>query len=522
MHKNRIRYIIILMSLALIGLIGLQFYWVKNAMGLQELHFNQNVNLALNEVVDKLEKKEAAGFLARRIQNIIPRQGQANGGQSPNVRIYSNGMHFEGFVNINGSDTSGRSYKKVIIKKERQGSLVKTESRLIINGTEMETGSEFNILKEFLDTLGQITVKNKLLLDIFKDLNMGEDIRERIDPEELDSLIRVSLANHGANAAFEWGIYNKHMNNFLLPSPDTDVERLMQSPFRFNLYPSSIYPKPDFLTLYFPGKSNFLLKKMWLVLMSSAVFILLIVFSFSYTTLGLIRQKKLSEVKTDFINNMTHEFKTPVSTILLASEALKEAGIRQNEERFNRLVNIIHDENNRIGGHVEKVLQLAAMEKGNFKISPEESDIHHLITEVVESMNIQAENRQGKIQTFLNAENPRIRADEFHFSNVIRNLLDNALKYCENIPDISVRTSNEGNKLLLSVEDNGIGLSKEQQGKVFDKFYRAATGNVHDVKGFGLGLHYVKTIVEMHGGTIKVKSEKGKGSNFEILLDNIT
>jgi two-component system phosphate regulon sensor histidine kinase PhoR len=244
----------------------------------------------------------------------------------------------------------------------------------------------------------------------------------------------------------------------------------------------------------------------------------LIIFCFAYTVLTVFRQKKLSDMKTDFINNMTHEFKTPVSTILLASEALKDPEIIKDPPRLSRLSGIIYDENNRIGSQVERVLQLAAMEKGDFKLNVNEINLHELIKKVIESISIQVENKKGKITYEPDLSKIMIEGDVLHLSNVLYNLLDNANKYCSVEPDIRISTNNTREGVTIIVEDNGIGMNKEQLSKIFEKFYRVPTGNLHNVKGFGLGLSYVKTIVEMHGGTIKVKSEKNKGSRFEIHL----
>jgi two-component system phosphate regulon sensor histidine kinase PhoR len=255
------------------------------------------------------------------------------------------------------------------------------------------------------------------------------------------------------------------------------------------------------------------------VLASSAGLILLVIFCFGYTIYTILRQKKLSDMKTDFINNMTHEFKTPVATITLASEALKDPSLVADKERMQRLASIIYDENKRIGSHVERVLQLAAMEKGSFKLNPVEVDMHRLINNVVESVSLQVEAHGGQITCKLDAINPLFKADELHFSNVLYNLLDNAIKYCKEAPEVQISTCNLNGQLVVTIDDNGIGLTKEQQARVFEQFYRVPTGNLHDVKGFGLGLHYVKSVVEMHGGTVRVKSNKDKGSSFEIVLN---
>jgi two-component system phosphate regulon sensor histidine kinase PhoR len=245
---------------------------------------------------------------------------------------------------------------------------------------------------------------------------------------------------------------------------------------------------------------------------------LIIIFSFYYTVMTVFRQKKLSDMKTDFINNMTHEFKTPVATILLASEALKDPAVTDDKDRLKRLAGVIYDENKRIGSQVERVLQLAAMEKGEFRLNLTNFDFHEMVNKVADNIAIQVENKNGQIVRSLNARKTLINADELHLSNVLYNLLDNANKYCPGTPEIKIITEDEAGGLLLAVEDNGIGMTREQQARVFEKFYRVPTGNVHNVKGFGLGLNYVKTIVDMHGGAIKLKSEKNKGSRFEVFL----
>jgi two-component system, OmpR family, phosphate regulon sensor histidine kinase PhoR len=523
MSGKKIKLIIALMSVALIGLIALQLYWVDNALHLQELQFNQNVNLAMNEVVDKLEKEEAAGFIASRLRKLSPGEVFIPGKDKNGMRVYSRKIHMEGKIEVDSAvKGKQKTYRKFIFSNVPEKGYRHSE-QIIIDGKEIRDSVSLSeipdkeVLRTFFDSVA-IGSSSELLRGIFRDLNFSIDLGSDVNPRRLDSLIRVSLANHNAGAEFQWGVYNARLGNFMLPGEGADVSKLSQSPYKVHLYPGSIFPKPDYLTLYFPGKSNFLYKRMGFVMSSSVLLILLIIYCFSYTVLTLLRQKKLSEMKTDFINNMTHEFKTPVSTILLASEALKEPDVVQDRERFNRLVGAIHEENNRIARHVERVLQLAAMEKGNFRLNPAEVDLHELITGVTESMSIQAEHKGGTIRTELAAARSTVMADPLHFSNVIRNLLDNAIKYCIDPPDIRIATADAGDRVVITVEDNGIGLTREQQARIFEQFYRVPTGNLHDVKGFGLGLHYVKTIVEMHEGTIRVKSEKGRGSIFEITL----
>ena len=221
-------------------------------------------------------------------------------------------------------------------------------------------------------------------------------------------------------------------------------------------------------------------------------------------------------MKTDFINNMTHEFKTPVSTIMIASEALRDNDLVPDKNRVTRLANIIFEENERLGSHIERVLNIARIEKDDFKLEKKPVDVNEMINAVVDSMALKIQKHHVNLNMQLNAENPVINGDELHFSNVIYNLIDNAIKYSFENPDITVSTYNKNGHIVIKVADKGIGMSRDQQAKIFEQFYRIPTGNLHDVKGFGLGLSYVNTVVKRLNGMITVKSEKEKGSEFEL------
>jgi two-component system phosphate regulon sensor histidine kinase PhoR len=296
---------------------------------------------------------------------------------------------------------------------------------------------------------------------------------------------------------------------------------LRTSEFQVQLFPNDILgnEEKDYLAVHFPDQTRGLtLAGIAPVLGSSALFLLLIMGCFGFTLLALMKQKKLSDMKTDFINNMTHELKTPIATISIASEALKDDHVRSESVRVERFVNIIHDENKRLAGHVEKVLQAAQMDRGELNLKFVPTDAHELIETVADSLALQLEQKQGRIELCLEAHTPIVQADEAHFRNVLVNLLDNANKYSPDTPHIIVSTRNTAQALVLTIQDNGIGMTREAQKQIFEKFYRVPTGNRHDVKGFGLGLNYVKTIVEAHGGTVSVKSEQSKGSTFEVVM----
>jgi two-component system phosphate regulon sensor histidine kinase PhoR len=250
----------------------------------------------------------------------------------------------------------------------------------------------------------------------------------------------------------------------------------------------------------------------------SSIVMLVVIFFFVYTLFVILKQRRLSEVQNDFINNMTHEFKTPLATIAISSEVLKDPSIAKNPERLLNYATIIENESQRLKQQVERVLQMAQTEKADVGLKKERQDIHELIKEAVGNHTAALASKRGEVRLALSATNCNILADKLHFTNVIGNLLDNAIKYCEKEPRIAITTSNSQASIQIEISDNGIGISSENQKKIFARFYRVPTGNLHDVKGFGLGLNYVKLIVEAHKGRISVQSTPGKGSIFTIVL----
>lgn len=252
---------------------------------------------------------------------------------------------------------------------------------------------------------------------------------------------------------------------------------------------------------------------MWSIFGSSILLILMIGGIFYSSINTMMRQKNLSLIKNDFINNMTHEFKTPISTISLAVEVMKDGQINKNPTKY---LNIIKDENSRLGSQVEKVLQMALLDKGEVKLEQTDVNIHEIIEQVSQNLGVQIEQKEGILDLHLNAEDPEFAADEVHMTNIIYNLLDNANKYSNGKPEIEVSTVNIPKGIRISINDKGIGMTKENVAKIFDKFYRVSTGNVHDVKGFGLGLSYVKKMVDLHNGQILVSSKPGEGTTFEL------
>ena len=254
------------------------------------------------------------------------------------------------------------------------------------------------------------------------------------------------------------------------------------------------------------------------MILSSSIFFLMVVAAFILSFQIIFKQKKLSDMKTDFINNMTHELKTPIATISIASEMLKDNSISQSKDNREKYASIIFDENKRLYNHVEQVLQIARLEKGELQLNLDDRDLHTIISTTASRFNLILEEMNGKIELNLNAEHSILKVDEMHFTNVINNLIDNAIKYNDKSPLIKINTFNIITGIQIEVQDNGVGLSKEDQQKVFEKFYRVSKGNVHDTKGFGLGLSYVQSIVEKHNGKVWVESKLKEGSKFIIQL----
>ena len=327
-----------------------------------------------------------------------------------------------------------------------------------------------------------------------------------------------SLQNQGIDIDFNYGVIDGENNKIILTNSNDTQNEIIKSEFRTNLFTRDIIPTENYLAVYFPDQQTFLIGKIWFSLASSILLVLVIIAIFGYALYTIMKQKKISEIKNDFINNMTHEFKTPISTVSLACEALQDDDVQKTDTFLKRYISIIDAENKRLGLQVEKVLQMATLEKRDFELKLEKLDVHEVIDRALGNINIQMEKRDGVIKKQLGASSKKVIADEVHLTNIIYNLLDNANKYSGEKPEITIATKNKNDGIVVEISDKGIGMSKEVMNRIFEKFYREPTGNIHNVKGFGLGLTYVKTILDALGGSINVKSDIAKGSTFEIYL----
>ncbi len=483
MNPKRIRLIIGLMSLALVGLISLQVYWIGWNIRLNEVKFDTDVFDALNKVASRLQYN--AEMKVQEALNASRRQ--SNSEANRNIREAAKYLE------------NGFASRKV-------GS----NDSLPNPVGEGETFEENINRWEYMKVIQLVDAK---------------PLAERISLDMLNRSVREEIESRGIKSIYQYGVYSTARNSYVIVNDHFVVEdngpqvahggapTLFNSPYKVALFTQDI-ESPGYLSLYFPNRTRLVLQSVLGTLLLSIIFTGIILFCFWYTIQVIYRQKQLSEMKTDFINNMTHEFKTPIATISLAADSISSPKILNSPDKIKRFIDIIRQENRRMNSQVEKVLQVAVIDKKDFELSVGELNMHEVIQQAVDNFSLQIENREGNLEVDFQAQNPIIEGDSTHIASIIHNLLDNANKYSPDKPHIIVSTRNVPIGLEITVQDRGLGISKEARKHVFDKFYRVHTGNLHDVKGFGLGLSYVKAIMTAHKGLVDVHSELGKGSSF--------
>ncbi|MFC0655365.1 sensor histidine kinase [Mongoliitalea lutea] len=561
MSKFQMNVIIVMMTLASIGLIGFQYYWVRNAFKINEERFEQNVYQSLFSTVNQLEKGETSEiflsylakdpnlqeFLFQKIEPIDiqirtrpmqPRRPSVRDSMMqlniPNVSqrfrriIQSRGLEInvlsdlEQFFlyltpEIASSMFTPDEMEILLQEKERQLQYLDQTETAFSRRRGQEVVTEYNIA-DALEKIRRANMKIEAMNQAWAELLEGQKkILSRLDTAQVRQLFRNQLNERGIEQRFELAIVEDAKD--LIPlTKILDTVGLVTNGIQAKLFPADILGKDNFLIVNFPEKRRYILQQIWIPLISSLLFLGIVIFCFVYAIRVIIMQKKLSEIKNDFINNMTHEFKTPIATVSLAVEALQDPAFASQDSFRKRYLNIIKDENKRLGTQVEKVLQAATLDKEELKLKLEEIDLLEIVKKIKSQFSLQVENKGGKITLENSAADSLMKGDAFHIAHIINNLLDNALKYTPTNPTILIKLWEEGNMLCVSVKDNGVGMSKEAVKKIFEKFYRVPTGNIHDVKGFGLGLAYVKTMVEAHQGQVTVSSDLGKGSTFTIKL----
>jgi two-component system, OmpR family, phosphate regulon sensor histidine kinase PhoR len=476
MNKKIIWIVSVCMGLAMTALILVQAFWLKNAWLVKEKQFNQLIYSSMIDIERQIERHEATDLIVRE-----------NERQTRDSSVFSLTVpgSVGGPANQAGNKKSDKNVKIDPDKKKQMVDWIKNR-------------------REFV---------NRVIAGMFY---KSAEIEKRISPQVLDQIIHDVIKTNGIDLHYEYAVirYNNEIayssQNFS-PAEEADY-------YTVQLFPEDVIANSNSLAIYFPSKQNFLFRSLSYLAISSLLLTLAIVASFGVTIIVILRQKRLSEIRNDFVSNMTHELKTPISTISLASQMLGDKSIPPEIKNTEQISKIIAEECRRLGNQVEKVLQTAVFDKGKLRLRLVEVDMHEVISSVIENFSIQVKSRNGKIAAGLNAENFILHIDQVHITNVLSNLLDNAIKYCNRDPEIYIETSNRGEFLLILVRDNGIGISKADQKRVFEKFYRVPTGNVHTVKGFGLGLSYVKMIIEEHQGYVDLDSELYTGSTFKIYL----
>lgn len=500
MRKKQIIVLGVVLGLSLIGLILMQARYFQTAFQLKKAQFDYTVNRALDEVIAYIEEKDKLNEVKRGGEKLEQEQvGEQEGRYidkdhqtplktegdmvvSPNVKLIDCDEEIQQTNDFLGKNNN--SGLKTSLQKYRQA------------------------IKEKLGTDYELVLKRKWE-------NSGLTVEEKIKGMDLDlqTVISQRLRNNGIKTDFEYAVKEK----------DRFIE---MSQHFFNRHSDYSYNKQMFfggaksqasLYLIFPEYIQDAPSSVFLLL-PSLIITLLLVLCFGFCIAVIIRQKKLSAIKNDFINNMTHEFKTPIATISLAAQMLKDPAVQQTPDTIDHIAGIVRDESKRLTYQVEKVLQTALFTETRMKLKLKNVNLNELIEGLLTKFSLRIEDRRGQLYGHLDAERDEVLADEVHITNVVSNLLDNAIKYCIKAPEVSVYTRNKGDEIIISVIDNGIGIAAKEQKLIFERFYRVSTGNLHDVKGFGLGLSYVKKIVDAHGGRIEVESALDKGSRFDIIL----
>ncbi len=514
------------MSISLIGIISVQLYWSKNAIDSKDVQFGGDVKKALARVSERLQIKEQDLYY-NKIQNFIETKRFLNKAQIKNFLIQQ----------IDTTTKSRFSFGTTIIEEDfkipvldildkngfydNDSIVVKRFTKksdffkgtLIINDNDFKGAFKDNTFSS-IDRVEDLD--KKLLSDVFKDFYKKTfPIEDRINNRELNIILKEELNRYNINIDFKYGVYNNGLATKLKSGYYTiDTQNSISYPLFITEEGIS-----DF-TLYidFPEKTKHILSDISYILLLSLFFIFIIIVAFSGSLYQLVKQKKISEIKTDFINNMTHEFKTPISTSGIAAQVFLESELVQKDSRLNQYAHILKSQINRLNDQVERVLEIAKAGQKGINLNKEEINLNEFITEIAMNNKEETNQQNGNIKVILPKEQLFVYADQVHFKNAINGLIDNARKYSETAPQIKISLEQLGKQIKLSVSDNGPGIPKEHQANIFDKFYRIPKGNIHDVKGFGLGLYYINSVCKQHRWSIQLDSEWDKGSTFTIKM----
>ncbi|MEM7372958.1 MAG: HAMP domain-containing sensor histidine kinase [Bacteroidota bacterium] len=519
MKLIRIYLIIGLMAVSLFGIVGVQVNQILNAMALNENNFKASVNDALNQVVQDLEGAEMMTSIVRvsreldlytdhpfrtpeddervSITLLMPPEGEPQGFRRQKVKIRDSLAIItekEAFISMDSGMWAGGPASQLWVGDGMTNDSIQSTFRFHGHPDMVK------IVQRTLDNLSSVNM----------------NIEDRIDSVQVDTLLGEALLNQGIGQQFHFLVMTQG-DEIVFMSEDSEGQHFYQENHKVRLFPHMESDR-SYLYVSFPDRTFHALTSIWVEALASLIFSGIILFCFWLTIRTIIRQKELSEMKNDFINNMTHELKTPIATISLAADALNNPRMAGSQEGIARYTRIIKEENQRMHKQVERVLQAARFQRKEIVLNKVDVDAHQLIQQALHSIDLQVQQRKGEIHLRLDASETVLHGDQQHISNMIHNLLDNALKYSQEQPFILIRTYNEEEQFVIEVIDRGQGISKTDQARIFDRFFRVSTGNLHEIKGFGLGLSYVKEMADAHEGSVSVQSVLGKGSTFTIKL----
>lgn len=524
MKKSTIWLLAAVMAVTFFGLLSLQINYFRASLKMRNDQFDEAVRRSLYQVSKNLELEQTRKYLYQEATDFHNKEGiyknmPATGANGEKIITHSQTIKI---TDNNGDPIMNMEYNISQTTKTKPSRYAPNSAK----GSNALAQASYNMQEQFKQRydyqrqlVDNVIAKDNVIYKLIQ-RSSTEPITEKINFKSLNANIKDELKSNGIEIPFQFELVD--YNDKPIYKQENYSEPDKNALYKQILYPNDPIDKLNSLWVSFPTKKDYLLSEISL-LVPAFVFTLILLITFIISIYLIFRQKRLSEMKSDFMNNMTHELKTPVSTISLAAQMLKDPGIMKSPDIFNHISSVINDETKRLSFQVEKVLQMSLFEKQQATLKFKELDVNDIIVNIANTFQLKVEKFGGSIDIDLEADDTLVNADEMHFTNVVFNLLDNALKYRrEDIPlELMIRTWNQNNKIYISVEDNGIGIKKEDAKKVFERFYRVSTGNRHDVKGFGLGLAYVKKIVDDHKGSIKVESELGQGTKFIISLFNI-
>lgn len=501
MKKRTIWLLAVAMGLTFAGLTFIQGRHIRLNVEVLNNQFNESVRRGLFQTINIIEESEALEYLAKTLE-----YNDFLGKAKSQLEIEEQHQQMKRWIDSIAESSPGRAQnRQMLTAPARRRATIEETSRYL----QERYQQNFSRSRTILDQA------------VFRWLKGTDEksISERVDFEGLSQILEIAFHNNGIDLPFNYSVVDKQGKVIFKYGSYIPGEKVSR---KDNVYTQRLFPfeeskNPAFLQVIFPTKQDYIFHSLTLFV-PSVILVVLILIIFIVALIIIFRQKHVNTMKNDFINNMTHEFRTPISTISLASQMLQDQGVGKTPESLGHISNVIRDETKRLSFQVEKMLQMAMFEKESSMLKLSEVHINSLISDIISSFSLKVTNKGGKIISHLNAVDDLALIDELHFTNVIFNLMDNALKYTEKSLLLTVETSNVKDNLVISIEDNGIGVSKEDQKRIFDKFYRVSTGNLHNVKGFGLGLAYVKKIVTEHRGTIKVESELNIGTKFIITI----